>query len=131
MRKMSVTPPAQKATSRPAWKSDNMHKKKKQGWRPPSNRFHANKISERSNARVKTAAALLVSQPMRKHSPAAEVAVRYPSNSSAAASLGELVASDGHSFRGVLIELPKKGWPGKVAGSMAGEHSFVVWTNDR
>src|SRR5271156_707520 len=103
MRKMSVTPPAQKAISRPAWHNDNMHKKKKQGWRPPSKRFHASRISESSIARVKTAAALLVSQPMRKHSAAAAVAQRYPSSSSAAATWKDAVAPVGPGLKSVFI----------------------------
>src|ERR1700674_3761959 len=86
---MSVSPPAQYATSRPAWKRVNMHRKKKQGCRPPSNRFHARPISETSNSTVRTDAPLVVSQPMRKQRVAAATAVRQLSTSIAAPNLGD------------------------------------------
>src|ERR1700676_3441194 len=86
---MSASPPAQYAIRRPAWKSVNMHRKKKQGWRPPSNRFHARHMSETSNSTVRTAAPLVVSQPMRKQREAVATAVRQPSISSAAPTLGD------------------------------------------
>src|ERR1700728_368149 len=100
---MSVTPPQQKATTRPAWNRVNMLRKKKQGCRPPSKRVHARPSKESRPSSMSTAAALGLSQPARKPQVAAATAARYASTSNAAAKFGDVSASAVHGFDKAFI----------------------------
>src|SRR5208337_623627 len=125
---MSVAPPAQYAIRRPAWNSVNMHRKKKQGCRPPSHRFHARPISETSISAVRTSAPSQLSQPMRKQSAPPAAAVKYPSSSSAAPNWGDRAAPAGYVFGEEFIAWAWR-WAKCVAGNGAEERLSSAWSN--